>query len=96
MGALSFSNSSVSENLNETVESGNMHFVHSFGPKGLFVVMGGTTSAAASGLISFDTVTIFDPAKQEWLTQATTGNTPTPRIEFCTAGLNSTNGTYEL
>ena len=52
----------------------------------------------SKSLIDFGTVSVFDPAKREWWNQTTTGNdsAPSPRVEFCTAGVNSTNGTYEM
>ena len=82
------------------VAKGAMQFVPSFGPEGLFVAMGGINGNnhpnGFVGLIDFGTVSVFDPAKQEWWNQTTTGSAPAPRIEFCTAGVNSTNGTYEM
>lgn len=78
------------------VDNGAMHYVPSFGTNGLFVAMGGDTVQSTAGLISFDTVAVFDPEKQQWFNQTTTGSPPTARIEFCTAGLPSTNGTYEM
>lgn len=73
-----------------------VHYVPLFGTNGLFVAMGGDTVQSTAGLISFDTVAVFDPEKQQWFNQTTTGSPPTARIEFCTAGLPSTNGTYEM
>ena len=76
------------------VVSGAMQYVPSFGPEGLFVVLGGENGN--NDLSSFATVSVFDPAKQEWWNQTTTGSEPSPRRQFCTAGINSTNGTYEM
>jgi hypothetical protein len=81
---------------NGAVDNGEMHYVPSFGPQGIFIAMGGDTIQHIPGLISFETVAVFDPAKQEWFNQTTTGSPPRPRLEFCTAGINSTNGTYEM
>lgn len=78
------------------VDNGAMHYVPSFGTQGLFVAMGGDTIQSSPGLIGFDTVAVFDPEKQQWFNQTTTGSPPTPRLEFCTAGLPSINGTYEM
>ncbi|KAL2037129.1 hypothetical protein N7G274_010125 [Stereocaulon virgatum] len=33
---------------------------------------------------------------QQWFNQETTGTAPAPREDFCSAGLNSTNGSYEI
>ena len=81
------------------IAGGAMQFVPSFGPEGIFVVLGGANGHMDGGshdLVGFATVSVFDPAKQEWWNQTTTGNEPSPRMQFCTAGINSTNGTYEM
>lgn len=78
------------------IDNGALHYVPSFGPKGLFVAMGGDTIQSNPGLIRFDTVAVLDPEKRQWFNQSTTGSPPTARLEFCTAGFPSTNGTYEM
>ena len=79
---------------NGTAERGRMEYVPAFGPKGVFVVMGGDDFGSV--LNSFENVSVYDPSSAKWFNQTTTGNTPEPRIEFCTAGVNSTNNTYEM
>lgn len=99
MVAKSFTNHSAAGYLNNrgAVIKGAMQNVPSFGPEGLFVLMGGSSSAnLIDTMVSFETVSVFDPAKQEWWNQTTTGNAPAGRVHFCTAGINSTNGTYEM
>ena len=81
-------------NATNGIAGGAMQYVPSFGPEGIFVVLGGTNGN--QDLSSFATVSVFDPAKQEWWNQTTTGSEPSPRLQFCTAGINSTNGTYEM
>lgn len=94
-GSRTFTNMSASEyTSNGTVAWGTMHYVPSFGSEGILVVMGGMQ--AAGGMISFDTVHVYDPAKQEWFNQTTTGDAPEARFHQCAAGVNSTNGTYEI
>ena len=81
------------------IERGAMQFVPSFGPEGLYIAMGGLnglTYNTTDGLIGMSTVSVYDPAKQEWWNQTTTGSAPIARVSFCTAGINSTNGTYEM
>ena len=81
------------------IERGAMQFVPSFGPEGLYVAMGGInglTYNTTDGLIGLSTVSVYDPAKQEWWNQTTTGSPPSARVSLCTAGINSTNGTYEM
>lgn len=101
MASRSFSNSSVQCcNAIGSIYKGAPQYVPSLGPEGIYIAMGGQNELgdidAAAGLIDFGTVSVFDPAKQEWWNQTTTGSAPSPRIEFCTAGTNSTNGTYEM
>lgn len=100
MGSRSFVNRSAPCcNATGGIERGAMHYVPAFGPEGIFVAIGGLnglTYNTTDGVIGFSTVSVFDPAKQEWWNQTTTGNAPSPRISFCTAGVASTNGTYEI
>ena len=96
MTTKTFSNSSADGyQVNGTAERGVMHYVPSFGPNGLFLVMGGDY-IVPTNLQDFVRISIFDPESKRWYQQATTGNIPKARVEFCTAGLNSTNGTYEM
>lgn len=99
MVSRSFSNSSVQCcNATGGIYRGALQYVPSFGPEGIHIAMGGQNGIwnNGPGLIDFGTVSVFDPAKQEWWNQTTTGSEPSPRVEFCTAGINSTNGTYEM
>ena len=94
MESQSFSNSSVQCcNATGSIYRGALQYVPTFGPEGIFIAMGGFNG---NSLIDFGTVSVFDPAKHEWWNQTTTGSEPSPRQEFCTAGINSTNGTYEM
>ena len=99
MTSRSFSNISVQCcNATGGIYKGALQYVPSFGPKGIHIAMGGQNEIGnnGAGLIDFGTVSVFDPAKREWWNQTTTGSEPSPRVEFCTAGINSTNGTYEM
>lgn len=97
-----FTNSSAAGyNLNGTAERGVLHYVPSFGPQGIYVILSGDISgldkySAAQDIQSFGTLTIFDPATGTFYNQTTTGNIPNGRIEFCATGANSTNQTYEM
>lgn len=96
MTTKTFSNSSAAGyQTNGTAERGAMHYVPSFGPNGLYVVMGGDY-IIPTDLRDFGTISIFDPLSKKWYQQATSGSIPKARVEFCTAGVNSTNGTYEM
>ena len=72
---------------------GAMQYVPSFGPGGVFVVMGG---ADTNGFIDFGYVQVYDPASGSWFNQTTTGSKPASRVNFCAAGAPSTNSTYEI
>ncbi len=77
------------------VDDGAMHYIPSFGPGGIFVAMGGGVAQFDASL-DFSTLAVFDPTTGNWWNQTTTGAAPIPRIDFCTAGTNSTNNTYEM
>ena len=101
MGSRLFSNFSVECcNATRSIYQGALQYVPSFGPAGIHIAMGGRHSTAgfngSNSLIDFGTVSVFDPAKRAWWNQTTTGSKPSPRVEFCTAGVNSTNQTYEM
>ena len=78
------------------VQKGNMIYIPSFGPDGMYIAMGGYTSSNTSGLISFESVYVFDPSNQIWYNQTTTGSWPSARIEYCIAGIESSNQSYEM
>lgn len=78
-----------------------------FGPGGLVLFMGGVTSAGDNWLdtslplsqspgVAFDNLTVYDPFSRQWHWQTTTGSRPTPRHEFCAAGVQGSNDTYEM
>ena len=101
MTSRSFDNSSVKCcNATGSIYKGALQHVPPFGPTGMFIAMGGrngmTNNGGDAGLIDFGTVSVFDPTTQQWWNQTTTGSKPSPRVEFCTAGINSTSGTYEM
>ena len=79
---------------------GALEYVPWFGPAGIHIAMGGLQRAPDNEqlrrLVSFETVSVFDPAERKWWNQTTTGSNPSPRVDFCTAGVDSTNGTYEM
>ncbi|KAE8450750.1 hypothetical protein EG329_005663 [Mollisiaceae sp. DMI_Dod_QoI] len=97
-----FANSSASGyNFNGTAERGVLHYVPSFGPEGIYILLGGDISgldrySAGEDKVSFANLTIYDPASGNFYNQTATGNIPQGRIEFCATGINSTNQTYEI
>ncbi|KAL8754513.1 MAG: hypothetical protein Q9184_005090 [Pyrenodesmia sp. 2 TL-2023] len=95
MTTLEFKNSSTKGlfTADGTGERGQMHFVPSFGSQGLFFTMGGGN---AGGLFGFDNIWVYEAGSQRWFNQTAAGNLPQPRSEFCIAGINSTEETYEI
>ena len=90
-----FTNSSATSfNTNGTGVHGHMHFVPSFGPNGLFLILGGDNSSPSK--YSLAEIKLYDAATQRWYNQTASGNVPRGRKEFCVAGVNSTEGTYEM
>jgi hypothetical protein len=84
-----------------TAQRGQMVHVPTYGAKGLYVMLGGDNWRAngytpGRHLVSFANITMFDPAERSWYWQTARGEVPKSRIEFCAAGAQSTNGTYEM
>lgn len=98
MATKKFTNSTArGYSYNQTAQNGVMHYVPSFGPSGLFMVMGGVNITDGDDInLPFDRIAVYDPENDKWFNQTATGNIPEPRREFCVAGVNSTNGTYEM
>ncbi|KAK4169165.1 hypothetical protein QBC43DRAFT_284419 [Cladorrhinum sp. PSN259] len=79
-------------------QMGGMIFVPNFGNQGILVNMGGDQDGRveADDLVSFRRVQVYDPEKQRWFEQKTTGEIPQPRKGFCIASAPSANHTYEI
>ena len=75
---------------------GAMHYVPSFGPNGLFMIMGGTDFSDPTQKIGFDNIWVYETLENNWYNQTATGSIPAGRRNFCLAGVNSTNETYEM
>ncbi|KAJ3544351.1 hypothetical protein NM208_g3099 [Fusarium decemcellulare] len=71
-----------------------------FGDNPLVVALGGEHTAVGTkdrlGLMKLDTIHLFDPIKKCWLLQTATGDIPDDRNDFCSVGVRSPNGTYEI
>lgn len=94
MTTLEFTNSSAKGfTADGRGQLGQMHFVPSFGPQGLFLTLGGTNGTEHFG---FDNIWVYEAVTRNWFNQTASGNIPEPRREFCVAGINSTEGTYEM
>ncbi|KAL8802661.1 MAG: hypothetical protein Q9182_003677 [Xanthomendoza sp. 2 TL-2023] len=98
-----FTNSSATSfNANGTGSGGQMHFVPFFGPNGIFLIMGGRKDMElddygnADDFYGFDNIWVYEGATHQWYNQTASGNVPKGRMEFCVAGVNSTDSTYEI
>ena len=79
------------------VLDGKMVYVPVFGPKGILVALGGSVMGTTSyEPIGFTVVSVFDVASKVFWNQTTTGDIPDTLMDFCAAGLSSTNGTFEV
>lgn len=78
------------------LQKGQMVHVPSFGVDGIYIAMGGYTTADANGLQSLKYVQVFDPSTQSWYNQSTAGPAPSGRIEFCATGIDSTSQSHEI
>ena len=104
IGASKWSNTSVDVIPHGAVDGGDMHFVANFGEKGVLLAYGGKSAFPASSATAtargLDSVSIYDISTRQWYQQATTGASsdavPPPRFHFCSTGIQSTNGTYEM
>ncbi|KAK5165294.1 uncharacterized protein LTR77_009392 [Saxophila tyrrhenica] len=88
-----------------TAVNGATHFVPSFGPKGLLFMLGGVSPSGR--IVSwpdtfdhpgfpFDSLWMFDPWSQQWLSQSTSGQAPASVQYPCAVGLEGDDDTYEI
>ena len=80
---------------------GQLQYVPGFGPAGLLVAFGGQTSdkttwTPAQNLLSFQSISIFEPTSNTWASQMVSGSQPSARTDFCSVGVQGDNGTYEV
>ncbi|KAL8646676.1 MAG: hypothetical protein Q9226_006758 [Calogaya cf. arnoldii] len=66
---------------------GAMHYVPSFGPNGLFMIMGGTDFSDPDQNIDFDNIWVYETLENKWYNQTATGTIPKGRRNFCLAGI---------
>ncbi|KAK8047666.1 Kelch repeat-containing protein [Apiospora saccharicola] len=70
------------------------------GPNGLLMVLGGAEAPVGvintTQPVSWDTLGFVDPVTGKWYSQATTGQLPTQKQDFCSVGVQGPNGTYEI
>ncbi|KAI4249394.1 MAG: hypothetical protein L6R42_009012, partial [Xanthoria sp. 1 TBL-2021] len=66
---------------------GAMHYVPSFGPNGLFMIMGGTDFSDPDQNTGFDNIWVYETLGNRWYNQTATGAIPAGRRMFCLAGV---------
>ncbi|KAL8903295.1 MAG: hypothetical protein Q9171_007448 [Xanthocarpia ochracea] len=91
-----FKSNATGFNAKGTGARGAMHYVPSFGPNGLFMIMGGTDLTDPDNNIGFDNIWVYESQENRWYNQTATGDVPAGRRSFCLAGVNSTDETYEI
>ena len=85
----------ITENpYSELVQQGQMQYVPTWGSKGLLVAFAGRSNFI--DVTGGTKVPVFDIAQGKWYDQATTGDQPKWRFWYCAAGVESTNGTFEI
>ena len=83
---------------------GQMLFAPNFGSEGVLIALGGQFTGSGSwtntgeNFISFSNITLYDIASKSWFWQTATSlnDIPASRTFFCAAGVQSTQGTYEI
>ncbi|KAK2064179.1 kelch repeat protein [Colletotrichum caudatum] len=85
------------------VVGASAHYVPSYGPNGLVMMLGGSSHVIGSGQsnnnvgwLDFGTIHVMDPLTKKWYSQKTSGNAPGARMWHCTVGAVSQNNTYEI
>ncbi|KAH8898063.1 hypothetical protein GQ53DRAFT_678017 [Thozetella sp. PMI_491] len=83
---------------------GEMVCLPSFGTNGLALFLGGAAGGATSASnfdtalssLPFTNLTFYDPVAKSWYWQAAAGDFPQARTQFCSAAVQSPNGTTEI
>ena len=110
MTAKSRSNdSSAGVSLFGTIIYGGMRFVPNYGAEGILIVLGGVFTGPTDtpwnttvlDIRSFSNVSLYDVATKSWYWQSAVGATgsndiPSESSMFCTTGVRSGRGTYEI
>ncbi|KAL8828904.1 MAG: hypothetical protein Q9170_006403 [Blastenia crenularia] len=78
---------------NGTRRFGRMQYVPSLGPEGLFMFIGGVDNDT---LLDFESIWVYKAVTKKLYRQTAIGNPPTGRVDFCLAGVNSTEESYEM
>ena len=79
-----------------TASDGVGQFVPSFGPAGLFFVLGGISTSESQAYFALDNIAMYEPLSQQWLFQEASGDVPSPGEFACAVGVEGDNGTYEV
>jgi LPXTG-motif cell wall-anchored protein len=86
---------------NGLATAGQLIYVSTFGKLGVLVSLGGSSfpepgSDDGSGNLPFSEIAIYDIESGDWFQQVTSGQVPPLRLNFCAAGVEGNNGTYEI
>jgi hypothetical protein len=86
---------------NGLATAGQLIYVSTFGKSGLLVSLGGSYFPLpayddGSETLPFSEIPIYDIESGNWLKQVASGQVPRWRLNFCAAGVQGNNGTYEI
>jgi hypothetical protein len=81
--------------------AGQLIYVSMFGKLGVLVSLGGSyfpepSSDDGSRTLPFSEIAIYDIESGNWFQQVASGQVPPWRLNFCAAGVEGNNGTYEI
>ncbi|KAJ4298401.1 hypothetical protein N0V88_003431 [Collariella sp. IMI 366227] len=88
----------------DTLAGASAHYVPSFGPNGIVMVLGGSALSVVGdpdwgGALPYDfrNLSFFDPETKQKYWQIATGDIPpSPRVHICLTGFRSSDGGYEI
>jgi len=86
---------------NGLATAGQLIYVSTFGKSGVLVSLGGSyfpepSSDDGSRTLPFSEIAIYDIESGNWFQQVASGQVPPWRLNFCAAGVEGNNGTYEI
>jgi Kelch motif len=86
---------------NGLATAGQLVYVPTFGKAGLLVTLGGSYFPSpgaddGSKALPFSSIAIYDIESGNWFQQTAFGQVPPWRLNFCAAGVEGNNGTYEI
>jgi hypothetical protein len=100
--------SSTPATLSGYMFEGGAAYASGFGKAGFLIFLGGVvpdtqifgvvpnTQVYSISTVNMSTITLYDIDTRRWYHQITTGNIPPGRLQFCSVGSTSTEGSFEM